>query len=602
MRRSPQGAGEHLLPALAIEAAVDSTARVITSELDMNVAATYGIRWDVAKCGRDAFQNFFDANGCTLDGISTEVIEHTEDNDDTSHRLYISGGMAYDYRDLTVIGATTKSIGEHTAGGFGEGAKFLALSLLRDHNVDQVVFRSGEWQLEFFIDKMAADRVARPTDGLHARIAKGLPHFEGSTLLISSRDKKVIDELESTRKLFRSSENPDFQNMTVETTLPDGTQVGVKYLGFTSDKQNRTLPRKGRVYIAGQCRHYSTYGARSAGDNAHVDEWANMSGMTVYTTKDISAGDRDRGVVGRDEVVVNLFQPLADNMTSAQIATFISGIEPAYEKLKEIPDLYSLSNRIISAASAKQMSLPFDEKYIAVTAVRSEDREGVIQLIKQAGKIPCDSIFSQIGMSDDSEFIRKLHIHTELSPRAEQLVRIGLLEEALSYLSPANSLPFSTKPIKLYSQTKEKSPAHGSFGYDTVWLAVEHLDRSTLHGAIATVLHENDHTAGGDHTASFSYQLTATIDKILQGILQNPDLYKQLHTLNEQWIESQARDSQDILGGSFKLPQPWTIGASQTTSNGLSEKYVGLRDFYDNNPLRNEMPQMTTHELPYFRP
>jgi len=49
-------------------------------DLDMNVAESYGIRWDAEKCGRDAFQNFFDANGGTLDGVtvSTEVEDPKE--------------------------------------------------------------------------------------------------------------------------------------------------------------------------------------------------------------------------------------------------------------------------------------------------------------------------------------------------------------------------------------------------------------------------------------------------------------------------------------------------------------------------------------------
>lgn len=95
-----------------------------TVDLDMNVAESYGIKWDAEKCGRDASQNFFDANGGTLDGVHSygEELPGVARPEGASphYGVTIEASADYDFRDLTVIGATTKSTGEHTAGGFGE--------------------------------------------------------------------------------------------------------------------------------------------------------------------------------------------------------------------------------------------------------------------------------------------------------------------------------------------------------------------------------------------------------------------------------------------------------------------------------------------------
>jgi hypothetical protein len=501
------------------------------NDIDMNVAETYGIDWDSEKCGRDAFQNFFDANGGTLDGVRsyTEQLAPSPEDGRPLYAVSIEGDSDYDYRELTVIGATSKQTGETTAGGFGEGAKFLALSLLRDHEVDAVVYRSRDWQLEFYVDELPEDKVVRPTRGLYARVVSGLEYTNGSSMVITSKNKDTVEAIAGGRQLFRSSENPDFQDNTLVKTLPDGTQIGVKFTGIDNRNEYVDRTNKGRLYIAGQRRHYAAYGEKK-------DTWDTLDGISVWTNKDIAPGDRDRGALSKATLTNEIFTPLAQSLDENEVRAFFRDIEPAYGESKSaalITEIGILGDLIATRGKELGVKMDFDPKYVAVTAFLDMN---LSKAIKDAGYTTCPGYYAKVGMKSHSEVLKSLHEHQRVEPSAEQQARIDLLQEGLAVMTSAQALKKEIKPkeIWLYSKQLEKNPFDGTASDEWVWISEEHLEKEFA-AVFATYLHELDHEAGTDQSADFSYALTDTLAEVIHIFSSNPQVMQAFQHLTHRW-------------------------------------------------------------------
>ena len=172
----------------------------------MGIMESYDVQWNFEKASRDILQNFFDANGQTLDGIK---IEKREDGD--KFIIEISGSQQYDWRELIHIGASSKSDSETSAGGFGEGAKILSLVLLRDYGVQELKFSSGDWNIEYYLDEIPEKSYHKKTQGLYVKKSNRQKQDGNSLKIVFPIDQKERgDDLEKAKELFYSSENEDF--------------------------------------------------------------------------------------------------------------------------------------------------------------------------------------------------------------------------------------------------------------------------------------------------------------------------------------------------------------------------------------------------------
>lgn len=166
---------------------------------------SYDVHWSGEKIARDIWQNFFDGNDQTLDGIMPRITPAKY----PYHTVHIEGAQEYDFRKLLHFGGTSKEGNTKAAGGFGEGAKIAAFLLLRDHKVDTVRFGSGDWVLEYYLASVPEEQYDKPVRGLHVRLKKtahragnfvefdGLPHITAS--------------IQDARDLFYHKDNPDFK-------------------------------------------------------------------------------------------------------------------------------------------------------------------------------------------------------------------------------------------------------------------------------------------------------------------------------------------------------------------------------------------------------
>lgn len=493
---------------------------------DLNIATTYGLTWDIQKCGRDVWQNFFDANQGTLDGIQYRREEFIDEHGKTASRVIIFGEQTYDWRYLTLIGGTTKGIGQETAGGFGEGAKLLALALLRDHHFQKVEFGSQDWRLNLRIGDLDIGRTAEPMQGMFGDVSKSSMPFPGNYIMLESTDSANVDQVEEARLFFRSSENPDFNEPTLEVHDRTG-RFGFKYLpphsfGYT--------PPRGSLYVAGQRRHF---------DVRPVDgDWHTVTGLNLWTSRDISFGDRDRGAVDTFKVNRELLAPMVRASSQDETLGAITTMEPSwsYDRRSEID--VQLLGLYIGNYRGK---LDFDPRYLAV-----DDREmakSYSDQLHQAGYVLCLADLSKIGMRTLSDLIREMTNHREVEHTPEQQRQIEVLENAADFINRASNIGkrIVGGQVKLYSNAEEKTFFEGQYKKGVLWMAREVFRNGTFSRALSTYLHETDHRYGGDRSAEFSYALTSTLEMTIMASVEggaNDNLAK----LAKEWYEAQEED------------------------------------------------------------
>lgn len=493
---------------------------------DLNIATSYGLKWDIQKCGRDVWQNFFDANQGTLDGIQYRREEFIDEEGKKASRLMIFGEQTYDWRLLTLIGGTTKGIGEETAGGFGEGAKLLALALLRDHGFLKVEFGSQDWRLNLRIGDLDMGRVTKPTQGLFGDVSKSSANFPGNYILLESRDSDKVDELELSRLFFRSSENPDFDCPTLEVRGRYGL-YGFKYL---TPKSFGGVPRYGRLYVAGQRRHYNT--------RPRDGNWDTAMGVNLWTSRDISFGDRDRGAVDSHKVLSELVSPMAEAASQDEVMRVIQTMEPSWAHGRSYDLDVKVLSRFIDNYRGK---LDFDPKYLAVDD--NKLAAAYRRHLANAGYVLCLGDFERIGMRTVSSLIREMTNHKEVERTPEQQRLVEILETAVDHI---NRLTRAAKTIvrgqvKLYSNVNEKTFFDGQHKDGAIWMAQEVLRHGTFSRALSVFLHEADHIYGGDESSEFSYALTDTLEAMISASIEG-GAHDNLAELAEEWYEVQKKE------------------------------------------------------------
>ena len=106
----------------------------VEKDYDLNRTVKAGIRlqyaanrdWGNEKIARDLLQNFYDGNGHTLEGVKISAVKKA----DGTYTIRIDGQGIYNYVYLNRMGGSSKLGDPKDAGGFGEGSRIIAASLL----------------------------------------------------------------------------------------------------------------------------------------------------------------------------------------------------------------------------------------------------------------------------------------------------------------------------------------------------------------------------------------------------------------------------------------------------------------------------------------
>ena len=462
----------------------------------LGIMENYGIQWALEKAARDAWQNFFDANGHTLDGITSRV---ETDEEAKKARIVISGSQTYDWRELVHIGATTKKDSKRSAGGFGEGTKDLALVLLRDFGAEEVVYSADDWELNFYLDFVPEETYSKKTKGLYIRKKKIEPR-EGNFLRVAfsgERAQESANAVVKARELFFSSENQDF----IGSSYDNPATGGFKILPPLAARYGMVEKKKGNFYQAGQRLHF---------DNR--EEWETVENVNLWTWEKILPKDRDRGMVTHQEILKIVVPLVIDSMTTDDMKKSVYDFKPVWEHTRGYEVSSDLLERIVDRLAEQNIILEFGQEYVA------DDMPFVFWIkdgLKQKGHKICGGYMNKIGMKKLSERFKELSNHMRVEGTAEEIRRIDIIKRAAKKIGLAED---EIKDIWLFGAESEKSIIHGEYNPLFYWIAREVVNGDFLH-ALQIYFHEAAHKKGKHGDAQFDYYLQEMLGKIQLFIL-----------------------------------------------------------------------------------
>jgi hypothetical protein len=471
---------------------------------------TYEVKWSTEKIARDIWQNFFDANNYTLDGILPEIetyeIPDKPHSQKNMYRIRIQGQQEYDFRKLLHFGGTSKEQDVRAAGGFGEGAKIAAFLMLRDYGAERVKFGSGDWVLEYYLENVPEEQYDKPIRGLHVQVTKR-EHQPGNFVEFETNIPDIASNIQHARDLFYHSENSDFKNSTLNNS------VG----GFRYEGKNG----RGNFYEAGQRRHVVS-----------KDKWKTVEGLTIWTWNKISAPrDRDRGAYNEDELLDQVLRPLVMSMKKEEVEKALHDLADLWdtpwdseghyiapEKMGSAIDLLEI---LVDRAARYNLQFSFGNKVIAAeNKYRLSPEE---QLLFNRGYRILRPVFVKLGVSKAEKVISdwEKHLRVEKTPEERQMIELlrTLLKEAGF---EEGGLP----DIWLFSQKDEKSLVHGRWTPDHVWMAREALE--SFADALTTYIHELTHESYPGHDANFAYQFGNDMRYVFDFIGRQPDVYARI--------------------------------------------------------------------------
>ena len=472
----------------------------------LKILDTYGVSWTMEKAARDTIQNFFDANNSTLDGINVILA-----NDGDNYTIRIHGGTEYDFRRLTHLGGTTKFNNEFTAGSFGEGAKILALVLLRDYGFSQVRFGSQNWELDFLLKELPEGEYVEQRKGLFAFLNQKEEKFPGNFVEFKTKNKGNAEIFAEAKELFYSSKNQDFQSSSLD--IP-----GVGGFKYLPRQENSDFVPKGNFYHVGQRRHFEE------------EKWQNVEHVNLWThSNNILSRDRDRGIVSRGEIFYIVIPKILNSANDEDLIKIVYEMKPLWSNAEKYHVGAKILEKTVERLASKKIKLDFDEKYLASGLFPSHS---VILSLMSSGYIICSAFFSEIGMKKMLDKTIEMQEHYKIDATAEEKERVRML------CMVAESLNKENKKVWIFDRIEEKNIFIGQYNQSFVWLSSEIL-KSGFHRALATYLHELDHKYGNDYSSEFSYALTNTLEDVIQKSIYNPELYCKL---NSNWNESLKRE------------------------------------------------------------
>jgi hypothetical protein len=475
----------------------------------LGILDTYGVDWSMEKSARDTLQNFFDGNNRTLDGVDVRVNQEGED-----YVIRVSNHAEYDFRRLMHLGGTTKADDPFTAGGFGEGTKVLALALLRDYDFSQVRFGSQDWELDFVLDDVPEGEYVEQRKGLFAGLNQTKKGKKGNFIEFRTKNSDHAQAFVDAQELFYSSDNPDFQNPSLD--IPE--VGGFKYL--PRDEGSRDTP-KGNFYYVGQRRHFDK------------EEWNTVEHVNLWTyVNDTLKKDRDRGIVTRREIDDKVIPKVLDAASRDDLSRLVYEMKPIWSGTWSFETGYKLLEGIAKRLAKQDVQLEFDDKYLASTAFMSSI---IRDNLEKQGYVICSGFFGDIGMKSAQDKFRDMQQHYRVDTTPDEEDRINVLYEAIT--------PFKRgrKDVWVFDRENENSIIQGQYDEAFVWLSRETL-RKPFHEALATYLHEVDHKHGSDYSAEFSYALTDTLGVVIGGITKQPDLYQRLE---QRWNQTLPKPTTD---------------------------------------------------------
>ena len=483
------------------------------------------VNWDNDKVARDILQNFFDGHGQTLDGVKFEFVWVAPGK----YKVKISGESTYTVDKALFMGESTKRNDARSAGNYGEGLKMAVLKLLKSGGADSVRVGSDNWKLTYEL----ADTDLTDKQILSYSIDK-VEKLNGNFLEFETTDHDLLVKLRESINRFYHSGNEHFKTPGFENGM-----VGIKTDLGPNDR--------GGLYIAGQRFEYD--GNYSDFDNSALFIKEKPEAHILDVSRDrISLNRYELGKIGgwiathggeRGSISVE------DGLKLIQSLEKYWGKVYKDDKNKGLDSL--LSNFIdYFVILRKGVHVKFPERCVAYSLASPD----VVADLESKGYMICKDEFAKLGMPTIRELMGDARAHDVVKPTEIQEKKLKILKEAIRILGrnmegkhfSAEELDTKififdakgAKDSKLYSDTRAEAIVDAVVT-KCFWIDKEYIDNGNFSEILENCLHELSHKAGGDETASFSYQLTRVNADAIDALINNVPALHEIQALTKIW-------------------------------------------------------------------
>lgn len=494
---------------------------------DAGIKIRYGtkLQWSNFKIARDLLQNYYDGHGHTLEGVNIEVNKTA----DGKYKIKISGESSWDYSHLDQMGSSTKH-DPLDAGGYGEGTRAVAVSLLSKADITNVKYASGDWAMTY----------GRSSDDLKSAymtqtLSKNSEKVKGSTVEFETENADIAHKLLEAKDYFNHPHNPDFKNLDFEN----------EFFGFKLKDDGA----KGNIYLI---QRYETDGESNNGLRGATIVFKTQPNHPTLVEK--SGGEQFELGTGVDRAQIpsydvnRILSRYVKTMTDEELTQTISSMEKFWgESGTEKDRLNDMYVPFVKEAHRRGLGIDFkDSHYVYLDKPSTSSYD----MAKNLGYKIADKSMKDVGMQS---FNAKDESKLPHQPTEEQSKEIRLLEEGVRILQECTDLSTKdllnsdevNKPTYMFSEGDHGTGAEAIIEggeYQGHWMRDSHLLLQNYVGNLATFLHEISHKSGGDETKVFSMQLTKLQSHITNAIMHNPNAFKKLQTLSKMFDEVRSQE------------------------------------------------------------
>lgn len=494
---------------------------------DAGIKIRYGtkLQWSNFKIARDLLQNYYDGHGHTLEGVNIEVNKTA----DGKYKIKISGESSWDYSHLDQMGSSTKH-DPLDAGGYGEGTRAVAVSLLSKADITNVKYASGDWAMTY----------GRSSDDLKSAymtqtLSKNSEKVKGSTVEFETENADIAHKLLEAKDYFNHPHNLDFKNLDFEN----------EFFGFKLKDDGA----KGNIYLI---QRYETDGESNNGLRGATIVFKTQPNHPTLVEK--SGGEQFELGTGVDRAQIpsydvnRILSRYVKTMTDEELTQTISSMEKFWgESGTEKDRLNDMYVPFVREAHKRGLGIDFkDTHYVYLDKPSTSSYD----MAKNLGYKIANKSMKDVGMQS---FNAKDESKLPHQPTEEQSKEIRLLEEGVRILQECTDLSTKdllnsdevNKPTYMFSEGDHGTGAEAIIEageYQGHWMRDSHLLLQNYVGNLATFLHEISHKSGGDESEVFSRQLTKLQSHITNAIMHNPNAFKKLQTLSKMFDEVRSQE------------------------------------------------------------
>lgn len=521
----PNEGGVKVKPYDAVIHPEDDSRLNVTQDAGIKIRYGTKLQWSNFKIARDLLQNYYDGHGHTLEGVNIEVNKTA----DGKYKIKISGESSWDYSHLDQMGSSTKH-DPLDAGGYGEGTRAVAVSLLSKADITNVKYASGDWAMTY----------GRSSDDLKSAymtqtLSKNSEKVKGSTVEFETENADIAHKLLEAKDYFNHPHNPDFKNLDFEN----------EFFGFKLKDDGA----KGNIYLI---QRYETDGESNNGLRGATIVFKTQPNHPTLVEK--SGGEQFELGTGVDRAQIpsydvnRILSRYVKTMTDEELTQTISSMEKFWgESGTEKDRLNDMYVPFVREAHRRGLGIDFkDAHYVYLDKPSTSSYD----MAKNLGYKIANKSMKDVGMQS---FYAKDASKLPHQPTEEQSKEIRLLEEGVRILQECTDLSTKdllnsdevNKPTYMFSEGDHGTGAEAIIEggeYQGHWMRDSHLLLQNYVGNLATFLHEISHKSGGDETKVFSMQLTKLQSHITNAIMHNPNAFKKLQTLSKMFDEVRSQE------------------------------------------------------------